>query len=371
MDRANAALAGYLLHAGVPLYLVAHEIEGALCGHPHVTPHVVPRPKGMPALAERLLSRAGMQVAARVTRAAPGARVVVNGGNCPWPDVNWVHAVHAVWPVHDAGAPWWTRYRSRRLKGIARRRERSALSRARLVVANSHGTRRALIERIGTPGDRIRTVYLGSEPSWGPPDRAERLSARLALGLSRDAPVVAFVGALGADTNKGFDRVWDAWREVHASGTWDAQLVVAGSGWRFRRWQDEATASTCGASVRFLGFTTRIREVLAAADLLVSPVRYEAYGLNVHEALCRGLAVMVTRTAGVTERFDAAMWDALLPEQVTSASLAERLRAWRRDMDGWRARATTTACRLRSYTWDDMAADLVRAALEIPQRIPA
>ena len=29
----------------------------------------------------------------------PLARVVVNGGNCAWPDINWVHAVHAAWPV--------------------------------------------------------------------------------------------------------------------------------------------------------------------------------------------------------------------------------------------------------------------------------
>lgn len=371
MDRANAALAGYLLHSGVPLHLVAHEIDEPFAGHPDVTAHVVPRPRGMPALAERLLSLSGFRVASRVTRDAPGARVVVNGGNCPWPDVNWVHAVHAVWPVHDAGAPWWTRGRSRRLKQIARVRERAALARARIVVANSHATRRALIEALRVPGERIRTVYPGSDPAWGPPDRAERLSARLALGLARDVPVVAFVGALGADTNKGFDRVWEAWQDVHASGTWDAQLVVAGSGWRLRRWQHQAAASGCAGSIRFLGFTSRIREVLAAADLLVSPVRYEAYGLNVHEALCRGLPVMVTRTAGVTERFDASMWDALLPAQVTSAVLAERLRAWRRDMDGWRARAASTACRLRACSWDDMAAELVRTVHQPPRRIPA
>ena len=59
--------------------------------------------------------------------------------------------------------------------------------------------------------------------------------------------------------------------------------------------------------------------LLAAADLLVSPVRYEAYGLNVHEALCRGAAVMVTRTAGVVERFDHDLEPSLLPSRVTAA----------------------------------------------------
>jgi hypothetical protein len=40
-------------------------------------------------------------------------------------------------------------------------------------------------------------------------------------------------------------------------------------------------------------------------------------------------------------------------------------------MDGWRARAASTACRLRACSWDDMAAELVRTVHEAPRRIPA
>src|SRR5687767_1614005 len=83
--------------------------------------------------------------------------------------------------------------------------------------------------------------------------------------------------------------------------------------------------------------------------------RYAAYGLNVHEALCRGMAVMVTRTAGVAERFDAAMTEALLPAQITPGDLAAKLAAWRGDVDGWRARTAATAARIRARTWDHMA----------------
>ena len=100
---------------------------------------------------------------------------------------------------------------------------------------------------------------------------------------------------------------------------------------------------------------TGIRDVLAAGDLLVSPVRYESCGLNV-EALCRGLAVMVTRSAGVVERFDGAMTEGLLPDGITPVQLADRLRSWRADVQGWRARAAATAARLRARSWTDMAA---------------
>jgi glycosyltransferase involved in cell wall biosynthesis len=368
MDRANAALARHLADAGVPVHLVGHEIDVLLSRHPLVESHVVPRPKGMPVAAERLLGCAGIRIAHAVTRTAPAARVVVNGGNCPWPDINWIHALHAAWPVCDDGAPWWSRRRNRRLKTVARRRERAAVSQARVVIANSESTRRGVIEHIGVSRDRVLTVYLGSDRSWGPVHVRERLAARAALVLPADAPIVAFVGALGADTNKGFDVLWDAWTRLGASGRWDAHLVVAGAGWRLGRWRDAAGED---ASVHFLGFHSNIREVLAASDLLVSPVRYEAYGLNVHEALGCGLPVMVTRTAGVAERLDAANADFLLPEQMSGEALAARLLRWRDDIAGWRDRAAPAAQRIRAYSWDDMAATIVGAVQQQPHRIPA
>jgi glycosyltransferase involved in cell wall biosynthesis len=170
MDRANAELAGYLLASGVKVHLVGHEIDADLSAHPLASASLVPRPKGMPALAEWLLARRGLRVARRAVAGSPGARVVVNGGNCPWHDVNWVHAVHAAWPVHDTGAPLWSRYRNRRLKALARRRERVALRGAALVIANSESTRRAVIEHVGVPRERVRTVYLGADPAYGPVD---------------------------------------------------------------------------------------------------------------------------------------------------------------------------------------------------------
>src|SRR4029453_5931289 len=100
------------------------------------------------------------RVAARVTAQDPGARVVVNGGNCLWPDVNWVHAVHGAWPGRAEGAPGGSHYRNVRLKASARARERGALRQARLVIANSAATRTAVVEQVGVDAGRVRVVYL-------------------------------------------------------------------------------------------------------------------------------------------------------------------------------------------------------------------
>ena len=365
MDRANAALAACLLGRGARVHLVGHEIDARFVHHPNADCHAVPRPRAAAPLAESLLSRRGLAVAAQVTAVAPEARVVVNGGNCPWPDINWVHAVHAVWPVVDGGAPAWVKVKHRAVKALARRQERTALQAARTVIANSQATRRALLDTgLVEEPSRVHTVYLGTDRSWGKADTSERAAARETYRIPPHRPVVAYVGTLGFDLNKGFDIVWSAWERLASSGGWDATLVVAGDGGRLPFWRRAAERAGLDRNVRFLGQTSRVREVLAAADLLVSPVRYEAYGMNVHEALCRGAAVMVTRTAGVVERFDDALEASLLPPQVTSEWLEQRLREWLSDVDGWRARAQSAAARLRARSWEDMAEDIVAVSLQ-------
>jgi glycosyltransferase involved in cell wall biosynthesis len=306
-----------------------------------------------------------MKVAAQVTGEAPHARVVVNGGNCPWPDVNWVHAVHAAWPVFDEGAPLWLRVKHRALKALDRQHERTGLRAARTVIVNSGATRRAIVEAGLASPDIVHTVYLGSDASWAPATPAERSAARDWLRVPPGEPLVAFVGALGFDVNKGFDVLWDAWRRLSASTDWRGWLVVAGAGGRLPEWQRAAARERSGARVCFLGQTTRVREVLAAADLLVSPVRYEAYGLNVQEALCRGAAVMVSTRAGIAERLAGQLDEALLPANLSGAALADRLRAWSSDVDGWRERASCVGVRLQRRSWDDMAADIVALATNV------
>ena len=66
--------------------------------------------------------------------------------------------------------------------------------------------------------------------------------------------------------------------------------------------------------INFLGFIAICRRLLAAADVLVHPARYEAYGLAVHEALCRDIPAIVSREAGVAERFPAALEPLLLDD---------------------------------------------------------
>jgi glycosyltransferase involved in cell wall biosynthesis len=111
--------------------------------------------------------------------------------------------------------------------------------------------------------------------------------------------------------------------------------------------------------VRLMGFTKHVRNVLTAADALVSPTHYDAYGLGVHEALCCGLPAFVTRSAGVAERYPDELADLLLDDPPKAEDLVLRLQRWRADMTGYRARVADFSQLLRQRRWTDMSREIV------------
>ncbi|HET6574195.1 MAG TPA: glycosyltransferase family 4 protein [Fimbriiglobus sp.] len=354
MDMPNLALARHLARTG-RVEVVTHRAADELARLPAVTVRRVPRPLGFDVLGGVLLGRAGLKRARR----AAGARVVVNGTNCDCRDINWVHYVHSAYRRTAAG--WARRLKERIVHPRRCAAERAILPASRVVVCNSHVTARDVVERVGVPADRVRVVYYGIDPDrFAPVTAKERQAARAALGWG-DRPWVVFVGAMG-DTRKGFDTLYAAWRFLCGGARWDANLAVVGRGAELPAWQERARADGLADRVHFLGFRPDVDRVLAAADAMAHPARYEAYGLGVHEALCRGLPVLVSATAGVAERYPPELSDLLLPDPDDTAGLADRLRAWRRDLEAWPGRVAELSAALRAITWDDMATDFVRAA---------
>jgi glycosyltransferase involved in cell wall biosynthesis len=223
------------------------------------------------------------------------------------------------------------------------------------VVANSEQTRGVLIDRLGLAPERVHTLYYGIDPTrFRPPTGLERAEARARLGWSGDRPVLAFVGALG-DRRKGLDTLLAAWRLLESGSSWDARLVIIGAGLSPSRVREESRGS-----IEFLGFRRDMPETLRACDALVSPTRYEAYGLNVHEALCCGLAALVSRSAGVAERYPAELAELLIPDPDDATDLAGRLLAWRGDRARLGPAILALSERLRAETWDQMAAKFLQ-----------
>ena len=359
MDKANLALAEYLLEQEHPVHIVGHRVDSRLERQPLATLHLVNRPGGVFALGEPMLDRRGRSVARKVLASWPEARVVVNGGNCIWPAINWVHCVHHAWHPRTDGAPWWYRVKSAITSNWARSRERSAIQAARLVITNSHTTRRQVLDHLRVDEHRVHTVYLGCDPAWGTIEPDEKIASRRALGLDIERPVAVFLGALGLDNNKGFDVLFEAWRRLCAAPDWDVDLLVAGSGKALPMWNARVAEAGLAARIRLLGFTDEVKRILAAADLLVSPVRYESYGLNVQEAICRGIPALISASAGIAERYPSELSAMLLPEPENISDLVARLRRWRVGMHTWRSAFQPFGAQLRAHTWRGMAEEMV------------
>ena len=357
-DAANHALARYLA-SSVDVHLVTHRAWPDLVSMPRVTVHHARRPFASHALGSLLLAREGVRARRRLS--ASGDKALVNGGNCLLPGAaNWVHYLHAAYRPRVSGSLAHTTKATllhrRDLAG-----ERAALGAAAIVICNSERTRRDVIERAGVDPSRTRVIYYGCDPvRLAPASPDARAMARRTLVIDDDRPIVGFVGALG-DRRKGFDVVLDAWVRLCGDPVWDADLIVIGSGAERPAWEQRARVSGAGARIRFAGFRSDVPELMAGFDALVHPARYEAYGLSVREALCRGIPSLVSAKAGVAEEYPSSLAHLLITNPEDSEELVGRLRFWRGHRERLAAAVAPLGDRLRARTWDRMAADIVAA----------
>jgi glycosyltransferase involved in cell wall biosynthesis len=355
MDRANFALASYLSARGDAVHLVAHRIDEELARRAGVVAHLVPRPLGAHLVGAPLLARETV----RARRRLPAdTRVLMNGGNGLRGVPTWVHYLHAAY-TPDVAVSLRTRISASAGRRYYLAREAAALDAAPLVICNSRVTAADVQRHYGVPAARTAVIYYGIDAeAFAPVTDDERRAAKGALGIAAERPVAIFIGALG-DRRKGFDLLFDAWRRL-SSRSWDAELIVAGMGVEQQVWA--ARAREAGLTgMRLLGFRTDVAALLAAADVLVHPARYEAYGLGVHEAICRGVPAIVTAASGVAERFPSSLAPLLLPVDATGEDVAEALARWRADPMAWRTRVADLSASLRTRTWDAMAADVAKA----------
>jgi glycosyltransferase involved in cell wall biosynthesis len=267
--------------------------------------------------------------------------------------------VHNACECRDDDAPWWFRVRNRVTFRLDRRQERKVLQASRLLVANSEKTRRDLIERVNIDARRIEMIYLGVDPNeFSPITAGERAAARSRWQLAGDDTVLAFIGALGYDHRKGFSTLLDAVRVLREKGGIVPRVLAAGNG-ALPYWQKKIDQLGLTGQVRLLGHIGDVKALLAAADLLVSPTHFDSYGLAVHEALCRGVPAIVTRTAGIAERFPPELRELLLHDPKDGVELAQRIEAWRLRAADFAAATCRFGAELRSWTWDDMASRMV------------
>jgi glycosyltransferase involved in cell wall biosynthesis len=178
------------------------------------------------------------------------------------------------------------------------------------------GLRRRLLAFLEVAGARLADVTLGASPDLVararavgardarlgpvaaaplPPPQRSRQAVRDELGAA-DRPLVLAVGRLAPQ--KGYPLLLDAAREW-ATRRPAPLVVVAGEG----PLRDFLQARVDGVQlpVRLLGHRSDVADLLAAADVVVLPSRWEARALVAQEALRAGRPLVATAVGGVPD----------------------------------------------------------------------
>ncbi|WP_067508206.1 glycosyltransferase [Actinoplanes sp. TFC3] len=122
------------------------------------------------------------------------------------------------------------------------------------------------------------------------PTEADRSTARRLLGLPGDAFVAAIVGR--RSEQKGQDLALEAWRDVRAAEP-AAVLVLMGEGY------DNGFRADEGVLTRAAG--DDVRPVFLAADVILSPSRWEGLSLSLLEGMATARPTIASDVAGSRE----------------------------------------------------------------------
>jgi UDP-glucose:(heptosyl)LPS alpha-1,3-glucosyltransferase len=164
------------------------------------------------------------------------------------------------------------------------------------VVCTSRLVRDDLERRHGIDPARLFVIPNGVDLARFDPARRAALGPplRAALGAG-EAPVWLFLGS--GWERKGLDT---ALRAIAAGGPSRAVLWVAGRD-ETAPWRGRARALGVVERVRFLGVRTDPEALLAAADALVLPTRYDAFANASLEAAASGIPVVTSAANGAAE----------------------------------------------------------------------
>jgi glycosyltransferase involved in cell wall biosynthesis len=163
------------------------------------------------------------------------------------------------------------------------------------LFAVSDSVRDSLIAERLMPDDKVMTLANGVEaPAWS----GGRLRARRDLELPEDAPVILFLGRLVEQKEPAvLLRALSLLRSTRP----DALVLLAGEGPLRGELEREAGALELGGRVQFLGNRSDVGRLLAAADVLAMPSRFEGLPLAVLEAMATGLPIVACDAPGTRD----------------------------------------------------------------------
>lgn len=211
--------------------------------------------------------------------------------------------VHAEWLAqrHRSGAKlkrWWRQFGSYHREKLHMERQMYASNRLKAVICNSPMVRDDIQRHFPNCGAALHVIENGIDGAYfkrGAEAGETGLRTRERLNIPAHAPVFVFIGS-------GFERKGLATAIAAIAALADApdsaHLIVVGRDSRMRHYRRLVRAYGLDARVHFMGTQDDVRPYLWAADALVHPALYEAFGIVIAEAMAAGLPVLASTRTG-------------------------------------------------------------------------
>lgn len=154
----------------------------------------------------------------------------------------------------------------------------------------------------GTVKESFDAIFGGAAESvvlYNVNDEADILEKASAFMVpAQAAPVLAVVGRLSCE--KGVDRLLEACARIREEGI-QFHLRIVGDGPERENLEQMVCKLKLENSLEFLGFQPNPYPVMACADVIVCPSRYEGFSTVVTESLILGKPVVTTPCSGMRE----------------------------------------------------------------------
>ena len=169
------------------------------------------------------------------------------------------------------------------------------------ISADSHHTRRDLIDRLGVSPEKVTTIHLASNPVFEGPQSEENVQSTLDK-YNLPSGFILFVGTLSP--RKNVQTLLRAYHQVIHRWKIKLPLVLIGSkGWHFHELISTIKELSLGDVVRHYSGASNLElaRLYRAAGVLVLPSYYEGFGLTPLEAMHSGCPVIVSNRGSLPE----------------------------------------------------------------------
>jgi UDP-glucose:(heptosyl)LPS alpha-1,3-glucosyltransferase len=225
--------------------------------------------------------------------------------------------------------------------------ERSCLRDDRATaIAISSALRRDLADSYGRKAETVVIPHGVDHTQFHPGVRPRfREAVRRELGIGADTPLFLYVG----DFRKG----WDA--AIRALETVPGAHLLGVSRTAQEPYRALAGAHNVAARVTMVPVTGEVERYYGAADVLVLPTPYDAFGMVITEAMACGLPVITTPMAGAAELLTHGEHGLIVSSPTDIAALSAAMHSLAADEPARQRMGNAAAALMREHTWDRVA----------------